>query len=129
MDAGAIKVEFFELILDEFRKRSFEGSYPKLLPRRGDSNNFLIFGMALGHTLRHGGPGVYGFQPWVYELIRELDETDEQIMTLITKHDIPKHAGSIDLIELTNKLDNGQSQEELDDIVDKFIQIINCSRW
>ena len=40
-------------------------------------------------------------------------------MTLITKHDIPKHAGAIDLI------DNAQSQEELDNIVDKFIQIIN----
>lgn len=50
-------------------------------------------------------------------------------MTLITKHDIPKHAGAIDLIELINKLDNAQSQEELDNIVDKFIQIINCSRW
>lgn len=46
-------------------------------------------------------------------------------MTLITKHDIPKHAGAIDLIELINKLDNAQSQEELDNIVDKFIQIIN----
>ena len=84
--------------------------------------------MALGHSWRNGGPGVYGFQPWVYELIRGLDETDEQIMTLITKHDIPKHAGAIDLIELINKLDNAQSQGELDNIVDKFIQIINCSR-
>ena len=46
-------------------------------------------------------------------------------MTLITKNDIPKHAGAIDLIELINKLDNAQSQEELDNIVDKFIQIIN----
>ena len=76
--------------------------------------------MALGHSLRNGGPGVYGFQPWVYELIRGLDETDEQIMSLITKPDIPKHAGAIDLTELINKLDNAQSQEELDDIVHKF---------
>ena len=50
-------------------------------------------------------------------------------MTLITNHDIPKHAGAIDLIELISKLDNAQSQEELDNFVDKFIQIINCSRW
>ena len=85
--------------------------------------------MALGHLFRHGGPGVYGFQSWVYELIRGLDETDEQIMTLITKHDIPKHAGAINLIELINKLDNAQSRKELDYIVDKFIQIINRSRW
>ena len=76
--------------------------------------------MALGHSLRGGG-----FQPWVYELFRGSDEIDEKIMTLITKHDIPKHAGAIDLIELINKLDNAQSQEELDNIVDKFIQIIN----
>lgn len=81
--------------------------------------------MALGHSLRCDGPGVYGFQPWAYELIRGSDEIDEKIMTLITKHDIPKHAGAIDLIELINKLDNAQSQEELDNIVDKFIQIIN----
>ena len=77
--------------------------------------------MALGHSLRGGG-----FQPRVYELFRGSDEIDEKIMTLITKHDIPKHAGAIDLIELINKLDNAQSQEELDNIVDKFIQIINA---
>ena len=95
-DAGAIQVEFFELILDEFRKRSFEG------PRRGDSINFLIFGIALGPLLRHGGPGVYGLQPWVFELIRGLDETDEHVVTPKTKHDTPKNAGAIDLIELVN---------------------------
>ena len=127
-----MKVEFFELIPDKFRKRSFVGSYPILLLKKGDSINFLFFGIALGHSLRHGGPGAYCLQPWVYEKIRGLDhndhETDEQIMTLLTKHDTPKHVSAIDLIELINKLDNAESQEELDKIVDKFIQIINCFR-
>ena len=50
-------------------------------------------------------------------------------MPLITKYGIPKHADAINLIELINKLDNAQSQEELNNIVEKFMQIINCSRW
>ena len=112
-DAGAIKVHFFKLILDESRKRSFEGSYSKLLPRRSNSHNFLIFGITLGHSLRHGGAEIYGLQPWVFKLIRGLGQTDEKVMTLITKHDIPKHTGVIDLIRLINKLNNSQSQREL----------------
>ena len=50
-------------------------------------------------------------------------------MSLITKYGIPKHADAINLIELINKLDNAQSQEELNNIIEKFMQIINCSRW
>ena len=30
-------------------------------------------------------------------------------MTLIIKHDIPKHTGAIDLVELSDKLYNAQS--------------------
>ena len=105
-DAWTVKVEFCGLILNEFKNRSFKDSYPKRLPRRGDSINFLIFGIVLDQSFQHGGPGVYGLQHWVYELVRGLDKTEEQIMTLITKHDIPKHVVVGDLIELINKLIN-----------------------
>ena len=90
-------------MLEVLRKRSFKG------PRRSDSINFLVFGVAFGHSLRRGGPGVFDLQPWLFELIRGLDQTNEQVMTLIIKHDIPKHTGAIDLVELSDKLYNAQS--------------------
>ena len=116
------------MLLDEFRKRSFEGDYPNLVPRRGDSINFLIFGIVLGHSILHGGPGFYALQPWVFEVIAGFDKP-EHLMTLVTKDDIPLHAGSSNLLEFIKQLDYVKTKEELDIVVDKYMQIINCSRW
>ena len=121
-------MEFFQLLLDQFRKRSLEGEFPYLVPRRGDSINYLVLGMVLGHSLLHGGPGLYCLQSWVYDIIAGLEDYDD-LLGQIKITDIPKHAGSNDLLEFINKLDTVETQEQLDDITDQYIQILNFSRW
>lgn len=126
-DAGAIRIEFFELLFKEFQNRSLEGEVPLMVPRRSDSITYLILGMAIGHSVLHGGPGFHCFQPWVYDLIVGMDF--DQIINQINIEDIPRHAGSTGLLDFVNALDNATSQKELDEIVDKYILILNFSRW
>lgn len=61
----------------------------------------------------------------MHEIIKGLDKTDEQIMTFIKKHDIPKNTGAIDPEELISKLDDPQCQKEVDRInVSLYKQLI-----
>ena len=116
------------MLFEEFRKRSFEGEYPDLIPRRADSMNFLVFGIVVGHSLLHGGPGIHWLQSWVYEIIAGRNDS-ESLMTMINKGLIPRHAGSENLLKFISELDESKNQEELGNIIDKYIQILNCSRW
>ena len=112
----------------EFRKRSLEGNCPLLVPRRADSINFVVLGLVIGHSLLNGGPGFYVFQDWVFELISGRTDS-EQIMAMINKEMIPKHAGSASLLNLIDALDSAENQKDLDVHIDKYIEIINCSKW
>ena len=67
------------------------------------------------------------FQDWVYELINSKDDQD-YLLPFLTKSSMPLHAGSSGVIEFLNKLDEVKTQDELDDVVDKTIQLINCSQ-
>ena len=80
------------------------------------------------HSLLYGGPGYYMFQDWVFEVINGKDDQD-YLLPFLTKSSIPLHAGSSSVIEFLNKLDEVKTQDELDDIADKNIQLINCSQW
>ena len=128
VDAGAIRIEFFEKLLKEFRNRIMEGDPTSCVPRRGDSINYLLFGTFLGHAVLHGGPGFYCFHPWVYEMICGNEDSD-QLMTLISIEDIPLHAGSKDAIDLISNIDSKATQDDLDNLVDRYMPIINCSQW
>ena len=68
------------------------------------------------------------FQDWVYEVINGNDHHD-YFLPFLTKSGIPQHAGSSGVIVFLNKLDESKTQDELDDIVDKNIQLMNCSQW
>ena len=111
----------------EFNNRLFEGDNGRF-PRKGDSFNYKIFGIVLGHSLLHGGPGFYHFHPWVFQVFIGVEDSDE-LLLLINKEDIPRNAGSDELIEFIVKLDVSDTQEEVDAVIDKHLQILNCSRW
>ena len=68
------------------------------------------------------------FQDWVFEVINGKDGQD-YLLPFLTKSSIPLHAGSSSIIEFLNKLDEVKTQDGLDDMVDKNIQLINCSQW
>ena len=97
------------------------------VPRKGESVTFVLFGILIGHSPLHSGPGYYMFQDWVYELINSKDDQD-YLLPFLTKSSMPLHAGSSGVIEFLNKLDEVKTQDELDDVVDKNIQLINCSQ-
>ncbi|XP_066910994.1 uncharacterized protein [Clytia hemisphaerica] len=59
VDAGALKIEFFELLLVELKNRCLEGDEFSLIPRKSDSVNFIILGLAIAHSVLHGGPGQF----------------------------------------------------------------------
>ena len=84
--------------------------------------------MVIGQSLLHGGPGFYVFQDWVYESILGRDAPGD-LMPIINKDLIPKHAGSANLLKLIDALDFAETQEDLNAATDEHIEIINCSRW
>ena len=64
----------------------------------------------------------------MYEAINGKDDQN-YILLFLGKSSIPLHAGSSGVKEFLNKLDEVKTQHELDDLVDKNIQLINCSQW
>lgn len=109
-------------------KRSFEGEYPKMIPRRTDSINYILFGVVLGHSILHGGPGFYGFQEWVYEAISG-NNSSEALTPYLSKDLIPLHAGSAKLLKFIEELDASSAEKDVDDTVGRYLDIINCSCW
>ena len=75
-DAGSLKIEIFGQLLKEFDTRMMVGKSNSRVPRRGESVAFVLFGILIGHSLLHGGPGYYMFQDWMYEVINDKDDQD-----------------------------------------------------
>ena len=61
LDAGALKTEFFELLLKEIQLRLFEGPDESKVPLRDGSKAFLLklAGVAISHSIIQNGP-VFG---------------------------------------------------------------------
>ena len=108
--------------------RLFEGENFKLIPRRGDSINYTIFGMVVSHSILNGGPGCYFLQPWFYEAIAGEDD-QEKLLEQMTVEDIPLNSSSSNLVDFLKNIDLIKTQEEIDKIVDENIQILNSSTW
>ena len=106
----------------------FEGENFKLIPRRGDSINYTIFGMVVSHSILNGGPGCYFLQPWFYEAIAGEDD-QEKLLEQMTVEDIPLNSSSSNLVDFLKNIDLIKTQEEIDKIVDENIQILNSSTW
>jgi len=85
--------------------------------------------MVIAHSMLHKGPGFYGFQNWVYESIAGKSDPEQHLMTLINKSLLPQNASSSNLLDFIESLDEVNIKEDLDSLVDKYIKVINCSRW
>ena len=108
--------------------RLFEAENFKFIPRRGDSINYTIFGMAVSHSILNGGPGCYFLQPWFYEAIVGEDD-QEKLLEQMTVEDIPLNSSSSNHVDFLKNIDLIKTQEEIDKIVDENIQILNSSTW
>lgn len=94
LDGGAMKAEFFELLLEQIRKRLFEGD-EYLIPV-GDSSKGLLLklaGVIISHSLIHWGPSFSALSPAIYYHIVGADA--DTVLSKLRKQDIPLNAGSL----------------------------------
>ena len=80
-------------MLEEFDTQMMVGKINSRVPRRGENVAFVLFGILIGHSLLHGGPGYYMFQDWLYEVINGKDDQN-YLLPFLTKSGIPLHAES-----------------------------------
>ena len=94
LDAGAIKAEFFEMLLKEIQQRLFEGSEWSMLPVK-DSSKGLLFqlaGIIVSHSIAQGGPSFSALCPAVYFYLAGANPL--YVLSQLKKQDIPLNAGT-----------------------------------
>ena len=136
LDGGAIKREFFALVLKEIRSRLFEGKDLMMLPIR-DAKRGLIFriaGVVIAHSvIQHGPIGFPFLAPCVYQHMTHQDE--DIVLRSCTKDIIPQTAATELLLEFLTELDNCETDEATDALLenneksDVYWVLINASCW
>lgn len=95
LDAGAMKVEYFELLLTEIHQRLFEGSQSSKVPVRDSTKGFLLklAGVIIGHSILQGGPAFPLLSPAIYHQL----VTDDPLTVLahLSMEGIPRTAGEV----------------------------------
>ncbi len=92
-DAGAVKVDFFEMLLKEVQMRLFEGSDTAKIPVRDSSKSYLLklAGIAISHSIIQHGPAFGVLTPALYYYIAGADA--DLVCSHLKKEDIPQNAG------------------------------------
>ena len=100
LDAGALKTEFFELLLKEIQKRLFEGRDESKVPLRDSSKAFLLklAGVAISHSIIQKGPVFGALSPAVYYYLAACDP--DLVASQMGKNDVPKNAGNLNIIHV-----------------------------
>ncbi len=105
VDCGAIKSEFFTLLLCDVNERLFEGIPTRRVPRRDFSlqEDFEVAGMAIAHSIMQGGPSFSCLSPALYPLVLE-EDCGIWPDYLPTNEDIPHNAATASLLEFIAKV-------------------------
>ena len=100
LDAGALKTEFFELLLKEIQKRLFEGRDESKVPLRDSSKAFLLklAGVAISHSIIQNIPVFGDLSPAVYYHLAGCDP--DLVASQIGKNDVPKNTGNLNIIRV-----------------------------
>ena len=95
LDGGALKTEFFELLLKEIQLRLFEGPDESKVPVRDSSKAFLLklAGVAISHSIIQKGPVFGALSPAVYYHVAGC--YPDLVASQIEKNDVPKNAGNV----------------------------------
>ena len=114
LDGGAMKVEFFALVLQEVKNRLFEGKKPNLIPIK-DATKGLLFqlaGMIISHSVnQEASIGLPVLAPYLYAYIVGIPE--EEIAFLVRKEFIPLDASTAMLHDLVTGLDACKSNADI----------------
>ena len=101
IDAGALRNEFYEILLRELNDKLFEGHCRRRLPKK-DSNLQRLFETArvfLSHSILQGGPGFPCLCPAAFSYMLHLDK-EHALGELPTVDDIPQNAATVGLLSL-----------------------------
>ena len=104
IDAGALRREFFELLLKEVNTYLFEGAQNRRIPKKDNSlqQMFEVAGIIMAHSILQGGPAFPCLCPSAFSYLLHLDKnTTLQDMQSV---DIPVNAATYNLIEFINKV-------------------------
>ena len=107
-DGGALRLEFFEKILQEVNDAWFEGNEERRIPRChwGAEVELEMAGTMVAHSLLLGGPGFPCIHPAVFHMMVFGDSSigDLHADSLPTTEDIPRDASTIDLLEMISNV-------------------------
>ena len=106
IDAGAIRLSFFELLMSEIDNQLFEGNQTRRVPKKdwGLSSLFEIAGMMVAHSVLNGGPALPCLLPAIYHGISTGDETELPPELMPCVDDFPNSLPYIDLIQFVQKV-------------------------
>ncbi len=94
LDAGAIKAEFFEILLKEIQQRLFEGSWLSLLLVRYSTKGLLfqLAGIIVRHSISQGGSSFSAISPAIYFYLAYANPL--YVLSQLRRQDIPLNAGT-----------------------------------
>ena len=98
VDAGALKAEFFDILIKEMDRRLFEGNPEKRIPKKSwqGGPGHKLAGMIIGHSLLQNGPSYPCLAPCAYAYIATGNE-ESALDCFPTVEDIPLNAGTSSL--------------------------------
>ena len=106
-DLGALRNEFLTEVLRGVRNEFFEGNSERLVPKNiwGHDNEFKMVGAIIAHSALQGGPAFCCIHPAVYARIAgQESDMNMNVENYPSLDDIPKHAGTVDLLEFIDKV-------------------------
>ena len=111
-DAGALKFEFFEKVLQCINEDFFQGAEDKRIPKChwGSETELEMAGAIMAHSLLLGGPGFPCLHPTIFHIMAKhggdgpLQAVCANLEKLPTVEDIPQDASTMDLIDMIHKV-------------------------
>ena len=103
---------------------------PKRVGSSGSLFNFQVFGKIIGHSLLSGCSSYLGgLQDWACDYL--VNEFPDPSTAQVERSSIPENAGTENLLNFIDDLDNCLSKVELDQIVDKVenLERVNSCQW
>ena len=138
VDGGALKQEFFTLLLTEIVKRIFEGQDNNmfLLKDISKCTLFKVAGMIIVHSLLEGCPDglpIMAEHALFYQICRKEESV---VLSSLFRELIPLNASTEILLELINKLDECASNDDVTKLLygndykcDVYWAVINSIHW
>ncbi|KXJ17089.1 hypothetical protein AC249_AIPGENE19115 [Exaiptasia diaphana] len=130
LDAGAVSREFFHLALQQIKKRLFIGEENRAIPIKDFTKLFLfqVAGMIIVHSIIQKGATFSCLSPSTYYYIIG---RSEDVSVNLVKTDIPLTAATCKLHTLIDALDECNTEESLEKILDDDanMHIISSAHW